>query len=597
MKQPLVTALILVGLCISTSYASHADRYVGSPDAPSITVADTVLGQTTTYIGATEAGEFYWDDLADLGINVYRMWTKMNELEWWDDDDYQLGEECNEVGRPDISTIKLDQPNGFANTIPWSFWDDVFQNQEWWSGNSREEVIQQCVDSGVTPVLMLRNIDDQGEPDWRTGCPWAPKPPVDQDFLDEWWEHAFAIAYWLNVRHTYGVTHFEVLNEPDLPSQGWDGNQDEYVQLVETAYDAVKFANDIAGIDTFIHAPVVASYNSTYVANSLDNADNEITVVDYHNYDQDPTTSLAAISNTIASHNPDGVTEPIWVSEWGTYTDSYDSLDRAILTAQQLMTFSEQGVEGVTIFGMYDWGSFSGLLDADRNRTETYYAYRLMTRGLKNAKDRLQFTASGVGDDVIITAGGGKVYVIVINDGDSAFSDIQVDMSDLGIDDGAVSVREYSSSNKDAVVGAPAMTGGCFTLSAPANSIVLAEAEPSDTLMELASLTATAHNEYVRVEWETLSEIDNAGFNLWRAQGRAEAYAHLNAELIPSRGSPIRGATYAYLDAAVTDGMTYSYKLEEVDILGASTFHGPVSVTISLPDGEGCRLYLPVIIR
>ena len=80
----------------------------------SIVVENTSLGQTTKYIGATEAGVFFVDDLDDLGVNVYRMWTKMNELEWWDDDDAEAGYNCTLIGTPDIAAIKSDQAAGFV---------------------------------------------------------------------------------------------------------------------------------------------------------------------------------------------------------------------------------------------------------------------------------------------------------------------------------------------------------------------------------------------------------------------------------------------------------------------------------------------------
>lgn len=446
-----------------------------------ITAENTVLGQTTTFIGATEAGTFFIDDLTDLGINVYRMWTKMNELESWDDDSASSETGCENIGTPDIASIKADQPNGFVNTIPWDFWDNVFQNQLWWSGNSREDVIQHCIDNDITPVLVLRPVDDEGFPDKCSGN-WAPRSPVDDGFLNEWWEHVFAIAYWLNVRHSYGVTHFQVLNEPDIPDQGWDGTQSEYVQLVETAYDAVKLANDIAGIDTYISAPVVSYYYSPYISYALDNADSNIALVDYNNYDTDPSTGIDTIRTIIFSHNPDGIIEPIWISEWGTYTSSYDDPSRAMTTAKQLMTFSEKGVEGVTIFGMYDWGSLSGLLDTNRRKSETYYAYRLMTRGIIDAKDRISHTSNGFlrNTTTMITRDNDYLYVIVHRDNVDQAATINVNLTALGSGSGTVKVWEYSGSNKDVIVETPTMTDASFSFTAPSNGISLAQISISD---------------------------------------------------------------------------------------------------------------------
>ncbi len=113
------------------------------------------------------------------------------------------------------------------------------------------------------------------------------------------------------------------------------------------------------------------------------------------------------------------------------------------------------------------------------------------------------------------------------------------------------------------------------------------------TVVTLASFTATPHAGYVLVEWETASEIDNAGFNVWRSEAEAGTYTSLNTHLIPARGGPTTGASYSYDDEAVTNGVTYWYKLEDVDTHGASTFHGPASAT-----SHRLRwIYLPVLLK
>jgi len=102
--------------------------------AASITLHATLVGTTTTYIGATEAGGFWIEDLVDLGINTYRLWTKMAELEWWDDDDASDGLwDDSEYGVPTSTTIRADAANGFANSIPWPWWDARFNDETYFS--------------------------------------------------------------------------------------------------------------------------------------------------------------------------------------------------------------------------------------------------------------------------------------------------------------------------------------------------------------------------------------------------------------------------------------------------------------------------------
>jgi hypothetical protein len=490
-------------------------------ESATITVSDAVLGHTTKYIGATEAGGFWIDDLNDLGINTYRLWTKMAELEWWDDDDAmdELWDD-SEYGSPTIADIKADATSGFTNTIPWDWWDDRFdETQSWRQGvQTRRGIIQALVQNSITPIVVLRTYDNEGEPEKRDegANTWAPRPPVDSDFRNEWWEHCFAIAYWLNVRNNYGVTRFEVLNEPDYNCQGWCNNscsgfaadfcgtQAEYVQLVQDAYDAASYANSFAGLSTYIHAPVVADYNSSYVAYTLNNADAAVQVVDYHTYANDVRPSITGISNTISSNNPDGVLEPIWVSEWGALWSSYDTFDRAMLTANQLLTFSEEEVEGVTVFNLYDWsttaGQDYGLVDlqddgqggADRVYTESYYAYRLMTRGLMGGKERLDHTTSGFSGTTrtMVTRDAEYVYIIVLRDDVGETGTVSVDLTALGSGSGTVTVWEYSAANKDVVVQRPTITDGQFTFTVPADGISLARTEGGPTMVQLSGLGA-----------------------------------------------------------------------------------------------------------
>jgi hypothetical protein len=429
----------------------------------------------------------------------------MAELEWWDDDDAMDGLwDDSEYGTPTMAEIKADSANGFTNTVPWEWWDERFDEAQSWryGEQTRRGTIEALVQNDITPLIVLRTYDEQGNPEMRPGAQWAPRPPVTDTFRNEWWEHCFAMAYWLNVHNDYRVTHFEVLNEPDYNCQGWCNNscagfaasfcgtQAEYVQLVQDAHDAISYASGFAGLPTYVHAPVVANYNSSYVAYTLDNADAAVQGVDYDTYADDVRPSIIGISNTISSHNPDGVPEPIWVSEWGALWSSYDTITRAMRTAHQLLTFSEEQVEGVTVFNMYDWsttaGQGYGLVDLQDDGvggalhvpTETYYAYRLMTRGLVGGKERLEITASGLSSDtrVMATRDDFNVYVIVLQDDVGTPATATINLLELGISLGTATVYEYSAEHKDEVVVSPIVATGVLTFTAPANGISLAVA-------------------------------------------------------------------------------------------------------------------------
>jgi hypothetical protein len=101
----------------------------------------------------------------------------------------------------------------------------------------------------------------------------------------------------------------------------------------------------------------------------------------------------------------------------------------------------------------------------------------------------------------------------------------------------------------------------------------------STTLVTLSSFTAKASNGRVKLEWVTESEIDNAGFNIWRADAENGEYVQLNDEIIPAKGSETNGAKYVFTDNIAKNRKTYFYKLQDIDVYGTSTFHGPVSAT------------------
>lgn len=99
--------------------------------------------------------------------------------------------------------------------------------------------------------------------------------------------------------------------------------------------------------------------------------------------------------------------------------------------------------------------------------------------------------------------------------------------------------------------------------------------------VELASFTAEVAGPAIQLAWETVSEVDTLGFNLYRATAADGPRTKINAALIESQlpGNPM-GAAYSSLDAKAERGVTYYYWLEEVDASGVATLYGPVTATL-----------------
>ena len=112
--------------------------------------------------------------------------------------------------------------------------------------------------------------------------------------------------------------------------------------------------------------------------------------------------------------------------------------------------------------------------------------------------------------------------------------------------------------------------------------------------ISLASFTATVADGCIDIFWETATEVDTVGFQLWRSETKNGVY-----ELVPysyTRSKSVtetRGAAYAFTDCSVVlDGTTdYYYKLEEIDTNNAkeNPFYGPigpVKETVSASQGN-----------
>ena len=72
----------------------------------------------------------------------------------------------------------------------------------------------------------------------------------------------------------------------------------------------------------------------------------------------------------------------------------------------------------------------------------------------------------------------------------------------------------------------------------------------------------------VVIDWSTASELNTAGFNLYRSESPDGPFSKINDNLIPASPDPLTGGSYSYTDKNVSPGRTYYYQLEDVEISG-----------------------------
>ena len=93
----------------------------------------------------------------------------------------------------------------------------------------------------------------------------------------------------------------------------------------------------------------------------------------------------------------------------------------------------------------------------------------------------------------------------------------------------------------------------------------------------------TPNDSTVHLVWETATELDHAAFILSRAVAGSNQYQELGT--FPAKGDAVSGAIYEYDDTNVTQGQSYSYKLEDLDNDGNVTLaQQPITASLG---GEG----------
>ncbi|MGD9898905.1 MAG: FlgD immunoglobulin-like domain containing protein, partial [Calditrichaceae bacterium] len=94
----------------------------------------------------------------------------------------------------------------------------------------------------------------------------------------------------------------------------------------------------------------------------------------------------------------------------------------------------------------------------------------------------------------------------------------------------------------------------------------------------------SAFNQVV-LTWNTQSELENLGFNVYRARtAEPENWIVLNETMIPGQGTYTHATDYEYVDRNVAAGEAYLYKLESVSVSGLRVDERTIEVAVPVPD-------------
>ena len=135
------------------------------------------------------------------------------------------------------------------------------------------------------------------------------------------------------------------------------------------------------------------------------------------------------------------------------------------------------------------------------------------------------------------------------------------------------------------------LSAGSHTLTFYANNtptlyrvVIYSEKGDQPLPVQLTSFQAEARDDGIHLKWVTQSEVNNLGFNLYRAQGDSlhpppdEQFQQINLAIIQGAGNTNQSHQYEYVDLFVEPNQGYWYKLEDISFSGIHTFHGPIWV-------------------
>jgi len=111
----------------------------------------------------------------------------------------------------------------------------------------------------------------------------------------------------------------------------------------------------------------------------------------------------------------------------------------------------------------------------------------------------------------------------------------------------------------------------------------------------LSSFSAVYDGEVPILQWVTASEINNIGWNIYRAEIDDVALSmQVNPELIEGQGTVTSTTDYQFIDLFSTDSdQTYYYWLESLDYNSNVDKFGPIALYVPIPDDENNNSPVP----
>jgi hypothetical protein len=472
LNRKLLLSLFIVAV-VAAFTACSTQRNAPEALAEELEVAATALtvkvskpssGRSIRYIGVNYGSALpQVNDLRELGVTSYRLLGGMARFEPADDD--------GKYGLPTISDMKRtlsSNPSRVGNFVNLAAFDRNMAGM----GVALKTLYKV---PGMEPLMILRNSEPRGgAPFWMprmnttgTGCKTASGqtivwPQFTQADWNEWWQHVFAVVYWINVRNgsQMRVDRWAVHNEPNQQSstvsQGWCGTTEQYLEFIKYTRDAIDFVyktylgnraryvhggNLMAGrsVDTWAR-PMLRNGSGSSFAHRNFYQPSMISSINVHKFGNyfgrmmSRVRSLTRESGTVSYAQ----NMPIWSTEMGGRWDNqWDNTSRIVNhLVNSLIEGSTPGsshVEGALVWRLYDsHADRQGLIRLNGSRRPGFYALRLATMALNGGK-QVHPTSTGNSNVRAITTRepSGGYNLLLTNRSTSAAYAVNADVSAL----------------------------------------------------------------------------------------------------------------------------------------------------------------------
>ena len=146
------------------------------------------------------------------------------------------------------------------------------------------------------------------------------------------------------------------------------------------------------------------------------------------------------------------------------------------------------------------------------------------------------------------------------------------------VEAGAPEVTNSSTSGQD-IIDAIALRQGSLTYSTQIDGIRVSAIWDELVPVELNSFTVMAMGSDVLLNWSTVTELNNAGFDIQRS---SEVNEFITIGFVPGHGTTTEPMNYRFVDANLSGG-SYTYRIKQVDFNGTFSYSNEINVDVETP--------------